>query len=48
MLRSWTSQAGRNLDEVIELRHYRDFNELAISGDPNRPAQLHGKLRLGG
>ena len=29
MLRSWTSETYRHLDEVVELRHYRDFNELA-------------------
>jgi len=37
MLRSWTSPARRELDELVELSHYCDFNQLATFVDGTRP-----------
>ena len=37
-----------HLDAVIELRHYRDFNELATFVDLSRRTELDGELRLCG
>jgi hypothetical protein len=41
MLGSWTSPARRELDELVELSHYCDFNQLATFVDGSRPTELH-------
>ena len=41
MLRSWTSPARCELDELVELSHYCDFNQLATFVDGSRPTELY-------